>query len=106
MSRVEDIKKLREEMIEYTKELSSNMKPLAIVNPDAAIINVGFMGIMGAYVEQMLTLNETMAMIYEDIHTNPSPYTISNLRADMMGRGATAQELSILSDLVKKYKGE
>ena len=105
MSRVEDIAKLEEGMVEYTGNLSSNMQPLVMLNPDAAV-SAGIMGVMGAYIEQMNALNKTMAMIYDDIHTNPSPYTISNLRADMMARGATAQELATLSDLVKKYKGE
>lgn len=105
MSRVEDIQKMREEMTEYTSTLSSTMQTLGIVNPDRAV-SASIMGLMGAYIEQMTTLNETMAMIYEDVHANKSPYTISDLRADMMTRGATAQELGTLSDLVKKYKGE
>jgi len=105
MSRVEDINKLEESMVEYTQNLTSDMGPLVIVKPEAAV-SAGIMGVIGAYIEQMNALNKTMAMIYDDIHTNPSPYTISNLRADMMARGATAQELATLSDLVKKYKGE
>lgn len=105
MSRVDDIAKLKEEMTSYTANLSSSMQPLAIINPDAAV-SAGLLGLMGAYIEQMCALNETMAMIYEDIHANKSPYKVSDLRADMIERGATAQELSTLGDLVKKYKGE
>lgn len=105
MSRVEDIAKLKEEMTEFTKSITSTLETVGVLNPEGGT-NIAIMALCGAYIEQMCALNETMAMIYEDIHTNPSPYTISNLRADMMARGATAQELATLSDLVKKYKGE
>lgn len=105
MSRIDDITKLKDEMTEFTKSISSTLETVGVLNPEAGT-NIAIMALMGAYVEQMLALNETMAMIYEDIHTNPSPYTISNLRADMVTRGATAMELAALSEMVKKYKGE
>ena len=105
MSRVEEIAKLKEDMTEFTKSITSTLQTVGVLNPEAGT-NIAVMALHGAYVEQMTALNETMAMIYDDIHDNPSPYTISNLRRDMMARGATAQELATLSDLVKKYKGE
>lgn len=105
MSRVEDIAKLKKDMTEFTKSITSTLQTVGVLNPEAGT-NIAVMALHGAYVEQMIALNETMAMIYEDINANKSPYKVSDLRADMIERGATAQELATLSDLVKKYKGE
>lgn len=104
MSRVEDIAKLKEEMTEFTKSITSNLETVGVLNPEAGT-NIAIMALCGAYIEQMRALNETMAMIYEDIHADKSPYKVSDLRADMIERGATAQELKTLDELEKKYKG-
>lgn len=105
MSRVEDIAKLKEEMTEFTKSITSTLETVGVLNPEGGI-NIAVMALMGAYIEQMCALNETMAMIYEDIHANKSPYTVFNLHKDMMARGATSFELATLNNLVEKYKGE
>lgn len=105
MSRVDDIAKLRDDMTEFTKFITSTLETVGVLNPEAGT-SIAIMTLHGAYVEQMLALNETMAMIYEDIHANKSPYKVSDLRGDMIERGATAQELKTLGELEKKYKGE
>lgn len=85
MSRIDDIAKLKEDMTEFTKSITSTLGTVGVLNPEGGT-NIAIMALMGAYIEQMSALNETMAMIYEDIHANKSPYNVS--------------------DLVKKYKGE
>ena len=105
MSRIDDIKKLKEDMTEFTKPITSTLGTVGVLNPEGGT-NIAVMALMGAYIEQMCALNETMAMIYEDIHADKSPYKVSDLRADMIERGATAMELAALGEMVKKYKGE
>lgn len=105
MSRLEEVKGLNEAIDKKMEGFTLSIAQLMLADPGMGK-SVSILTISETLNDHMKELNETMAMIYDDIHTNPSPYTISNLRADMMARGATAQELATLSDLVKKYKGE
>lgn len=105
MSRLEEVKGLNEAIDKKMEGFTPSIAQLMLANPELGK-TTSILVISETLNDHMKELNETMAMIYDDIHTNPSPYTISNLRADMMARGATAQELATLSDLVKKYKGE
>lgn len=105
MSRLEEVKELNGAIDKKMEGFTPSIAQLMLADPKMGT-SVSILTISETISDHLKTFNETMAMIYDDIHTNPSPYTISNLRADMMARGATAQELATLSDLVKKYKGE
>ena len=105
MSRLEEVKELNGAIDKKMEGFTPSIAQLMIADPEMGR-TTAILVISETISDHLKTFNETMAMIYDDIHTNPSSYPISNLRADMMARGATAQELATLSDLVEKYKGE
>jgi len=105
MSRLEEVKGLNDAIDKKMEGFTPSIAQLMLADPEMGR-TTAILVISETISDHLKTFNETMAMIYDDIHANQSPYTVSDLRADMIARGATGQELNSLVEMIKKYKGE